>query len=52
MQAAGGRAIGAVSVAHEVLKMQNDPARVVRITGESVQGFRCVAHVIDRIANL
>jgi len=51
MQAAGGIAIGAVSIAHEVLKMQDDPPRVVGITGEWVQSLRCAAPVIDRVAN-
>lgn len=52
MQTAGGRAIAAFSVAGEMFKMQDDPARVVRITGEKVQGFRRAAPAIDRVANL
>ena len=51
MQAARGRAIGAVSVANEILKMQNDPPRVIEIAGERMQSLWRVAPTNDGAAN-
>jgi hypothetical protein len=51
MQTARGRAKAAVSIAQEVLKVQDDPLEVIGIAREGVQGFRVVARVKDRLAN-
>ena len=51
MQAPRGNAIGAVAIAHEMLKVQNDALGVVEIGGEGVQSFRVAALPIDRVAN-
>ena len=45
-------AIGALSITHEMLKMQDDPFEVIRIACEGVQSFRRAAPVKDRDANL
>ena len=52
MQASRRSAIGTVSVAHEMLKMQNDPPRVIEIAGEGMQSFRLATSVKDGVANL
>lgn len=52
MQASRGGAIGIVSVAQEVLKVQDDSPQVIEINGEGVQSFGRAALVKDRVANL
>jgi len=52
MQAPRRSAKGTVSVAHEMLKVQNDPPRVIEITGEGTQSFRLSTSVKDGTANL
>jgi hypothetical protein len=51
MQTPGGGAC-AVSIAHEMLKMQDDPLRVIRVACEGVQSFWGAAPVKDGVANL
>ena len=51
MQAPRVGAIGAVSVAHEILKMENDPLGVIEIAGERMQSLWRVAPTDDGAAN-
>jgi hypothetical protein len=51
MQATRGAAVGAVSIANEILKVKDDPREVVGIAGERVQGFGDVALSEDGVAN-
>ena len=52
VQAPGGVAIAAISITHEMLKMQDDPFEVIGIASKGVQSFRRAAPVKDRVANL
>ena len=52
MQASRGGAIGIVSIAHEVLKVQDDSLQVIEINGEGVQSFQRAAPTKDGVANL
>jgi hypothetical protein len=52
MQASRGGAIGIVSIAHEVLKVQDDSPQVIEINGEGVQSFGRAAPTKDGVANL
>ena len=45
-------AIGGVSIAQEVLKVQDDSLQVVEINGEGVQSFGRAAPVKEGVANL
>jgi len=47
MQAPCGAAIGAVPLTEEILKVQYDPLRVIRIVRKRVQGFRLTASMQD-----
>ena len=51
MQAPRVGAIGAVSVTHEILKMENDPLGVIEIAGERMQSLWRVAPTDDGAAN-
>jgi hypothetical protein len=51
MQTARRGAKAAVSIADEVLKVQDDPLEAIGIAREGVQSFRVVALVKDRLAN-
>ena len=52
MQASRGGAIGIVSIAHEVLIVQDDSIQVIEINGEEVQSFRLAAPMKYEVANL
>jgi hypothetical protein len=52
MQAPRDGAIGIVSIAQEVLKVQDDSLQVIEINGEGVQSFGRAALVKDGVANL
>jgi len=52
MQASRGVAIGIVSIAHEVLEVQDDSLQVIEINGEGVQSFGGTAPTKDEVANL
>jgi hypothetical protein len=52
MQASPTPTISAISIAHEMLKMQNDPLQVIEIDSEGVESFRLGASVEDRVTNL
>ena len=52
MQASRGGAIGIVSIAHEVLIVQDDSIQVIEINGEGVQSFRLAAPMKYEVANL
>jgi hypothetical protein len=45
-------AIGALSITHEMLKMQDDPFEVIEIACEGVQGSRRAAPVKDAVTNV
>ena len=51
MQAPRGGAIGAASIAIEVLKMQHDPFVAIEIPGEGVQSSRRTTFVEDGVTN-
>jgi hypothetical protein len=52
MQAPRDGAIGIVSFAQEVLKVQDDSLQVIEINGKSVQSFGRTAPMKDGVANL
>jgi hypothetical protein len=52
MQAPRCGAIGIVSIAQEVLKVQDDALQVIEINGEGVQSSGRVAPMNDEVANL
>jgi hypothetical protein len=52
MQAPRDGAKGIVSIAHEVLIVQDDSIQVIEINGEGVQSFRLAAPMKYEVANL
>jgi hypothetical protein len=52
MQAPRDGAIGIISIAQEVLKVQDDSLQVIEINGEGVQSFGRAAPMKDGVANL